>query len=59
MYHISVADEHCGLLAAFLLDEEYTFVGVDINNDQKNSSVLAWRYETLWISRICGECLIQ
>nr|XP_045090298.1 uncharacterized protein LOC123497684 [Aegilops tauschii subsp. strangulata] len=35
VYHISVADEHCGLLAAFLLDEEYTFVGVDINNDEK------------------------
>lgn len=34
VYHISIADEHCGLLAAFLLDEEYTFVGVDINNDQ-------------------------
>ena len=33
--HISVADEHCGLLADFLLDEEYTFVGVDINNDEK------------------------
>ncbi|XP_073362214.1 uncharacterized protein [Aegilops tauschii subsp. strangulata] len=27
--HISVADEHCGLLAAFLLDEEYTIVGVE------------------------------
>ena len=35
VYHIRVADEHCGLLAAFLLDEEYTFVGVDTNNDQK------------------------
>ncbi|XP_020147584.1 uncharacterized protein [Aegilops tauschii subsp. strangulata] len=35
VYHISVADEHCGLLAAFLLDEEYTFVGVDINNDEQ------------------------
>ena len=35
VYHISVADEHCGLLAGFLLDEEYTFVGLDINNDQK------------------------
>ncbi|XP_073360546.1 uncharacterized protein [Aegilops tauschii subsp. strangulata] len=35
VYHIRVADEHCGLLAAFLLDEEYTFVGVDINNDEK------------------------
>ncbi|XP_020178869.1 uncharacterized protein [Aegilops tauschii subsp. strangulata] len=35
VYHISVADEHCGLLATFLLDEEYTFVGVDIKNDQK------------------------
>ncbi|XP_020168894.1 uncharacterized protein [Aegilops tauschii subsp. strangulata] len=35
VYHISVADEHCGLLAAFLLDKEYTFVGVDINNDEK------------------------
>ncbi|KAE8788761.1 hypothetical protein D1007_37124 [Hordeum vulgare] len=35
VYLISVADEHCGLLAAFLLDEEYTFVGLDINNDQK------------------------
>ncbi|KAE8801192.1 hypothetical protein D1007_23218 [Hordeum vulgare] len=35
VYHISVADEHYGLLAAFLLDEEYTFVRVDINNDQK------------------------
>ena len=34
VYHISVADEHCGLLATFLLDEEYTFVGVDINNDE-------------------------
>ncbi|KAE8777727.1 hypothetical protein D1007_49467 [Hordeum vulgare] len=33
VYHISVADENCGLLVAFLLDEEYTFVGVDINND--------------------------
>ncbi|KAE8782101.1 hypothetical protein D1007_44621 [Hordeum vulgare] len=33
IYHISVADEHCGLLAAFLLDEEYTFVGLDMNND--------------------------
>ena len=35
VYHTSVADEHYGLLAAFLLDEEYTFVGVDINNDEK------------------------
>ncbi|KAE8769774.1 hypothetical protein D1007_58575 [Hordeum vulgare] len=35
VYHISVADEHRGLLAAFLLDEEYTFVGVDVNNNQK------------------------
>ena len=35
VYHISVVDEHCGLLAAFLLDEEYNFVGVDINNDEK------------------------
>ena len=35
MYHISVADEHFGLLATFLLDKEYTFVGVDINNDEK------------------------
>ncbi|KAI5016120.1 hypothetical protein ZWY2020_005971 [Hordeum vulgare] len=35
VYHISVADEHCGLLATFLLNEEYTFIGVDIINDQK------------------------
>ncbi|XP_073367580.1 uncharacterized protein [Aegilops tauschii subsp. strangulata] len=35
VYHIGLADEHCGLLVAILLDEEYTFVGVDINNDQK------------------------
>ena len=35
VYHISVADEHCGLLAAFLHDEKYTFVGVDIKNDEK------------------------
>ncbi|KAE8807374.1 hypothetical protein D1007_16432 [Hordeum vulgare] len=35
VYHISVADEHYGLLAAFLLDKEYTFVGLDINNDRK------------------------
>ncbi|XP_020171556.2 uncharacterized protein [Aegilops tauschii subsp. strangulata] len=35
VYHISVADEHFDLLPAFLLDEEYTFVGVDINNDEK------------------------
>ncbi|XP_073363031.1 uncharacterized protein [Aegilops tauschii subsp. strangulata] len=39
VYHISVADEHSGLLATFLLDKEYTFVGVDINNDEKNSSI--------------------
>ena len=35
VYHISIVDEHCGLLATFLLDEEYTFVGVDIENDKK------------------------
>ncbi|KAI5001097.1 hypothetical protein ZWY2020_011059 [Hordeum vulgare] len=35
VYHISGADEHCGLLATFLLDEEYTFVGVEISNDEK------------------------
>ncbi|KAE8810882.1 hypothetical protein D1007_12381 [Hordeum vulgare] len=35
VYHIWIADEHCGLLVAFLLDKEYTIVGLDINNDQK------------------------
>ena len=35
VYHISVADEHCSLLATLLLDKEYTFVGVDIENDKK------------------------
>ncbi|KAE8767696.1 hypothetical protein D1007_60911 [Hordeum vulgare] len=35
VYHISIVDEHCGQLAVFLLDEEYTFVGLDIKNDQK------------------------
>ncbi|KAI4996377.1 hypothetical protein ZWY2020_051162 [Hordeum vulgare] len=35
VYHISGADEHCNLLATFLLDKDYTFVRLDINNDQK------------------------
>ena len=47
MYHISVADEHCSVLAAFLLNEEYTFVGVDINNDEKQA---CWSGGT----KLCG-----
>jgi hypothetical protein len=33
LYQISIADEHCNSLAAFLLDKEYTFTGVDIHHD--------------------------
>ena len=35
LYHVSVADEHCQKLKDFLLDKDYTFVGVDIENDKK------------------------
>ena len=34
LYHASIADEHCQMLKDFLLDKDYTFVGVDIENDK-------------------------
>ena len=59
VYHISVADEHCGLLAGFLLDEGYTFVGVDINNDEKKLKDVGLVVQNFVDIQNSGECLIQ
>ena len=46
-------------VAALLLDEEYTFVGVDIENDKKKLKHVGLVVQNFVISRICGECLIE